>query len=65
MKTESHIEEMRRAAVIATSENMIGFCEGGFPLTGGAACEFCGATWKDNCGRKNRAISTSNHAEPK
>jgi hypothetical protein len=54
MTTESHVEEMRLAATIAASKNMIGFCAGGFPLTGGEACRFCGATWQDECGRKDR-----------
>lgn len=64
MTTESHVEEMRRAAIIAASKNMIGFCEGGFPLTGGEACQFCGATWEDECGRKTRALSAADGAKP-
>lgn len=58
MTKESHVDEMRRAAASVDPETMIGLCEGGFPITGDA-CQFCGATWKDKCGRADRELFTA------
>jgi hypothetical protein len=63
MGDEAHVDEMCRAAAV-DPETMIGICEGGFPLTADDRCQFCGATWKDKCARRDYGLSQPYHIAP-
>lgn len=50
------VAEMKLAAEIASHENFMGVCEGGFPLLAFVEhCKFCGASATEKCRRRDSA----------